>query len=122
MTREEAKNLVANFEYVKAFAEGADIEFRNIHSALGFCMATTPTFENDLFAFRIKPKAKYTEWTRETCPVGEVVRDNNARCRFLITYAGVCVVTIGDIDVSYTTALLDYFMDSDGSPCGTKVE
>lgn len=67
------------------------------------------------------PEPKYIPWTRETCPVGAVVRTHTGD-RTIIdgAYSDVARLSL-NLFVHYENLFLHYTMDN-GKPCGTEVK
>lgn len=65
------------------------------------------------------PKPKYVPWTRETCPVGAVVRHKESGNRGVISIANErCLFVFGNAYEYYTA--METLTMADGSPCGTQ--
>ena len=65
------------------------------------------------------PKPRYVPFTRETCPVGAVVKDEDGN-RHLILFAdlGVAYISRGGW-VCFERLLIEPWTMDDGTPCGT---
>ena len=125
MTRERAQQLIANFEYLKAYAEG-----KTITDATG-SEVPSPDFNVTLSLpfYRIKPTPTLRPWTPAEVPVGAITRlkgDPHKGCKGLIVSVYFCSSEVQTANRTNTLKemLLDYEHSTDNGltwhPCGVK--
>ena len=71
--------------------------------------------------YRRKPKPTIVPWTKETCPVGAVIKIKNNGNKYLILAAVDNHVLVRETFFTYDCTLMECTME-DGSPCGTVVD
>jgi len=109
-------------ETMMAGAAGQAIEFLNLNSANRlFSEVFGQTAWNwAQYDYRIKPKPPVIQWTRDTCPVGAVVKRKVSGDRSTIECASTCLVVLGGVMAAITyDGLLSNFTMDNGEPCGT---
>lgn len=117
MSRTETQELI---EVMQAFVDGAEIEWIITTFPGKWTHADTPIWNWAAYRYRIKHALTYRPWTREECPVGEVVvslYDKVERQIIARDNTQCCVAEIGW--VLYENVLEQHTM-ADGSPCGVE--
>ena len=123
MTREEAKCIVANFELVKAFAEGEKIQAKTVNSE--WACLDYPLFTLSPGNYRITPKSKLIPFTQDNFPADDWFKSPvfKIQCK-CIQIEGNTVHLKGQ-DFDFKTLLNSGWQHSSDRktwlPCGTEV-
>lgn len=110
MNRENAREYIPHIE---ALADG------ELQTLIGDNWLDTAgsEFSNPLNFYRRKPKQTVVPWTKETCPVGAVIKIKDNGNKYLILASVATHVLVRDTYFTYNWTLTECTMD-DGSPCG----
>lgn len=102
-----------------AYDRGEEVQYKEFSGAW-WAFTTSPNWDWGTSDYRIKPKPTVVPWTRDTCPVGAVVKMKVSGDRSTIECASTCLVVIGGVmaAITYDGILSNFTMD-DGAPCGT---
>jgi hypothetical protein len=119
MNRNQAKQLVANMPFIKAFAEGRKVRCGNAELDDQY----DPNFLSSPDAYSIVPEPEYRPYRSGEVTVGAVViRKNNPGWRRLITAADADMVWMGSSGTGGVSlhSLFQEYTYLDGTPCGVK--
>jgi hypothetical protein len=100
-----------------AYDRDGSVEFKP-RSCLTWREGDAPLWDWSEYDYRIKPKPTVIPWTKETCPVGEVIKIKDTGNRYLILAADNNVLMLESVYFTHSHTLEHCTMD-DGSPCGT---
>jgi hypothetical protein len=131
MDRNEAQDIVKNFDLIKAFADGEQIQYQSEN--LDWEDITNPSFNiNDYTVkinYRIKPKEQYTPFTNKDSLIGLIITnptaiDTNNKKYMIINQNDSGIEYLGHdctMFVSYQDLMNRFIFFTSGVKCGNKV-
>lgn len=108
-------------EYIPLIEALADGELEVNVPGLGWGTVGITDFSHAPDHYRRKPKPTVVPWTKETCPVGAVIKIKENGNKYLILAAVDNHVLVRETSFTYDCVFMECTLD-DGSPCGVVQE